>query len=301
MKFRYSLRSSHIVALATVCLASSLTASAWALPGASEPVSPAADAIGRRSLPEPVADDAPGSGDKSQYHLFKRTPRALMREMSTDRPDTTESPISVDAGHFQLETEMVNLERDQGATNPTFGSLNLKLGLASWTDLQVVFDLYHRVGDENDVGDLTFRNKINLWGNDGGSSALALMPFVTLPASRLGPGYVEGGFIVPLGIEGPAGWEFGTMLELDAVRRELAYGMDVVATATAGHAIWEPLGGFVEVAGVAPVADEDVLVNGNAGLVLSLSDDIMLDGGMRLGLTDAAPDLAMFLGGSGRY
>jgi len=300
MKIRHSIRSSHFAAFATLCLASSLAASAWALPNGSEPASPAADA-GRPSLPEPVANDSAGSDDKSQYHLFKRTPRALMREMATDRPDTTESPISVDAGHLQLETEMVNMERDQGTTDPTFGSLNLKLGLASWTDFQIVFDLFHRTGGENDVGDLTFRNKINLWGNDGGSSALALMPFITLPASRLGPGYVEGGFIVPLGLEGPAGWEFATMLELDAVRRTNAYGMDLVATATAGHAIWEPLGGFVEIASVTPFADEDVVLSGNSGLVLALSDDVMLDGGVRVGLTDSATDLAMFLGGSGRY
>lgn len=160
---------------------------------------------------------------------------------------------------------------------------------------------FHRAGDQNDVGDVTLRSKINLWGNDGGSTALALMPFVTIPISRLGPGYTEGGLIVPLGLEGPAGWEFATMAEFDVVRRERAYGMDVVATATAGHAIWEPLGGFVEIASVVPVADEPVVLSANSGLVLGLSDDLMLDGGVRWGLTDSAPDIAVFLGGSGRY
>lgn len=300
MKNHRSIRLSYFAAFSTLCLASSLATSAWGLPSGSESTGAVAGGA-RPSLPEPAASDSAGSDDKSQYHLFKRTPRALMREMATDRPDTTESPISVDAGHFQLETEMVNLERDEGGTGTTFGSLNFKLGLASWTDLQIVFDLYQRTGGESDFGDVTFRNKINLWGNDGGLSALALMPFVTLPASRLGPGYVEGGLIVPLGLEGPAGWEFATMLEFDAVRRGQSYGMDLVATATAGHAIWEPFGGFVEIASVTPTADEDVALSGNTGLVLALSDDVMLDGGMRVGLTDAAPDLAMFLGGSGRY
>src|SRR5688572_5942243 len=40
---------------------------------------------------------------KSHYHLFNPTPRAQMREMSTDRPDQTESPYTVDAGHVQVE------------------------------------------------------------------------------------------------------------------------------------------------------------------------------------------------------
>src|SRR5687767_2381830 len=53
-----------------------------------------------------------GRSDKSGYHLFDPTPRALMREMSTDRPDTTESPRTVDAGHFQLEMSFVDFTRE---------------------------------------------------------------------------------------------------------------------------------------------------------------------------------------------
>ena len=37
--------------------------------------------------------------NKSQYNLFNPTPRALMREMSTDRPAKTASAYAVDAGH----------------------------------------------------------------------------------------------------------------------------------------------------------------------------------------------------------
>lgn len=265
---------------AALLLATSLTLAAWS---------------------SPCAAQSTDAGAQSRYHLFHRAPRSVMRELATDRPDTTESPITVDAGHFQLEVELATLERDEGATALTLGSLNFKLGLASWTDLQVLFDLLHRTGGENDVGDLTFRNKINLWGNDGGPTALGLMPFVTLPTSRLGPGYTEGGLIVPLALEGPAGWDFAVMVEFDVVRRERAYGMDLVTSATTGHAIWEPLSGFVELASVTPLASEPVEVTANAGLLLALSDDLMLDGGVRCGLTDAAPDVAAFVGGSARY
>lgn len=41
--------------------------------------------------------------DKSGYSLFKPTPRQFMRELTTDRPDQTESPYTVDAGHFQVK------------------------------------------------------------------------------------------------------------------------------------------------------------------------------------------------------
>lgn len=53
--------------------------------------------------------------DKSSYSLLNPTPRELMREMSTDRPDATESPYTVDAGHFQAELSFFDFSRsDEG-------------------------------------------------------------------------------------------------------------------------------------------------------------------------------------------
>jgi hypothetical protein len=39
--------------------------------------------------------------DKGGYNLFNPAPRELMRELTPDRPDKTESPYAVDAGHIQ--------------------------------------------------------------------------------------------------------------------------------------------------------------------------------------------------------
>src|SRR5688572_1392635 len=198
----------------------------------------AADAAGA-----PVAA-APEGADTSGYHFLSPVPRELMREMATDRPDTTESPISVDAGHLQAEVEAVGLARDGGLNEFIVGAVNLKLGLTSRSDLQVVVEPFHHAEGRTGFGDLTLRNKWNLWGNDGGATAFALMPFVTLPTASegFGAGHVEGGLIAPFGFEGPAGFECAAMLELDAVRRAERYGADLVATATAGHVLYEELG-----------------------------------------------------------
>jgi hypothetical protein len=40
------------------------------------------------------------------YSLFNPIPKDQMRPFSIDRPDVTESPISVDAGHFQFEGDL---------------------------------------------------------------------------------------------------------------------------------------------------------------------------------------------------
>ena len=61
------------------------------------------------SQPKPDVSQA----DKSDYNLFNPTPRELMREMSTDRPDTTESPYTVDAGHYQVEMSFVDYVHDR--------------------------------------------------------------------------------------------------------------------------------------------------------------------------------------------
>ena len=132
-----------------------------------------------------VAGVAAAEPDKSAYHLFNPTPRELMREMSTDRPDKTESPYTVDAGHFQIEMDVFNHSYDRH--NPerqdirveslSIAPINLKAGLCNRVDLQLVVESYTsvRVNDRETplksrhqgFGDITPRLKVNLWGNDG--------------------------------------------------------------------------------------------------------------------------------------
>jgi hypothetical protein len=251
-----------------------------------------------------AAAGAASGAEKSGYDWLDPTPRALMREMATDRPDTTESPISVDAGHLQAEVEALGYARDAGSTDVIVAAMNLKLGLTSRSDLQVVVEPLHHSEGRTGVGDLTLRNKWNLWGNDGGATAFGLMPFITLPTASndFGSGYVEGGLIAPFAFEAPLGFECAVMLELDAVRRAERYGADLVATATTGHDLYADLGGFFELTSSFPLdAEGEPAFGANSGLTLGLSDDLVVDGGVRLGLNDAAEDLSLFLGGSVRY
>ena len=65
------------------------------------------------ALSAPLTSSARASADDSgtapTYHLFAPVPRSAMRPLSTDRPDTTESPYTVDAGHFQMEMDVAVL------------------------------------------------------------------------------------------------------------------------------------------------------------------------------------------------
>src|SRR5688572_16907283 len=243
-----------------------------------------------------------GSSDKLQFNLFNPTPRSQMREMSTDRPDTTESPYTVDAGHVQVELSFVDYTRDS-SDDGDFESLsllptNFKVGLLNNADVQFVFEPYVREEfDDEDVegfGATQIRFKLNLWGNDGGDTALALMPFVQFPTADDDFGatdHVEGGLIVPLAISLPNEWNLGLMAEMDFVRDDADedYGTQFVHTATVGHDIAGDLAGYVEYIGV---ASHDlnlgyVAVLGG-GLTYGLSDDVQLDTGINVGLSDDA-------------
>ena len=267
---------------------------------------------------------SPVPPDKSGYHLFNPTPRELMREMSTDRPDKTESPYSVDAGHMQIEMDFVTYTRDHdtsgGADTETeswmVAPINLKVGVANWADLQFVVESYQTVRTKDRTtgavvrnsgfGDLTIRFKANLWGNDGGPTALAAMPYVKVPTNQddLGNDAVEGGLILPLAIELPWGWGMGVMPQFDVVRDDVGNGHHGVAvnTLTLGHDIVGKLAGYVEFFSEVNLEGDAPWVGTiDLGLTYALTDDIQLDGGVNLGVTRSADDVNPFLGLSVRF
>ncbi len=251
---------------------------------------------------------------KSQYTLLNPTPVRLMREMSTDRPDVTESPISVDAGHFQIESSLVEYAYDDdGQTTRNELSLmpsNLKVGLLNNTDLQLVLEphLWERERSNGQTtradgfGNIELRLKINLWGNDGGPTALAVMPFVQLPTapdSIGGTDHVQGGVIVPLTVELPREFSLTMMAEIDFARDagNDGYGTALVHTASLSHPLGDRLGGFVEYVGVASDdLGETYLAQIDAGLTYGLNENTQLDAAAQFGLSDAADDVRFLLG-----
>lgn len=271
-----------------------------------------------------IAADAVCADNKNQYTLFNPTPRELMRDMSTDRPDKTESPYTVDAGHFQFELDVLNYsyDRDNGLPGDTrveslsIAPINLKVGLCNRADLQVVLETYtsvrthmratRQVEKQRGFGDVTVRVKGNMWGNDGGSTALALMPYVKLPTNQdnLGNNSVEGGLIVPLAVELPGGWGMGVMTQFDFIRDEAGGGHhpEFVNTITFGRNIVGNLGGYVEFfSAVSTEEDSEWVGTVDAGLTYGLTEDIQLDAGVNIGVTRSADDWNPFLGISWRF
>lgn len=272
---------------------------------------------------QPAPLSAAEGPDKSGFTLFQPTPRELLRELSTDRPDQTESPYTVDAGRFQIEVDFVH----HGSHHDTSGGgsvrtknwsiapVNLKVGLLNRVDLQLMIDPYvsSRVEDRgagtvvraSGFGDVTTRLKINFWGNDGGPTAFALMPFVKWPltASDVRNGETEGGVIFILGFQLPGGWSSAAMTEVDMVS-DGAGGRDTewVNSITFAHDLTDRLGGYLELVAVTGDAPGFKWQGQfDAGLTYALDDNTQLDLGCNFGVTDSAPDYQPFVGLSRRF
>ncbi|OGX27906.1 MAG: hypothetical protein A2787_04085 [Omnitrophica WOR_2 bacterium RIFCSPHIGHO2_01_FULL_48_9] len=254
--------------------------------------------------------------DKAAYTLRNPTPVALMRELSTDRPDKTESPYTVDAGHYQLELSFLDYSYDhdipsdphQRVTSYTVLPFNFKVGLFNNTDIQFVVNPYiseHTRGtgdsDKHGFGDVQTRVKINLWGNDGGDTAMAVMPFVKFPTNgaNLGNDDVEGGIIVPIAFSLPHEWGMGVMTEFDFNRNadNEDYHTEFINTITFGHQIVGNLNGYVEFfSNVSNEAKADWVGTVDAGMTYLLNKDVQLDAGVNVGVTRSAEDLNPFCG-----
>lgn len=264
--------------------------------------------------------------DKSPYSLLNPTPDRLMREMTTDRPDTTESPFTIDAGHIQIETNVFGYARSRpgvdGSVSESYdvATTNVRIGLTNNAEIGLVWQPYgsvrtHRsdaVGTlrQSGTGGVDIRGKINLWGNDTiekTSSALALLPFISLPtdkANGISPEHVEGGLIVPLALALPH--KFGLGLNGGVVWLKdddaAGYHAEYLATASLAYEWSDRLGTYYEVAATfnAEGPHREVVVLG-VGVTYAVTDNLQLDAGVNFGVTDAADRINPFVGASTRF
>ena len=264
------------------------------------------------------------AADKSDYTLFMPTPKNMMRDMSTDRPDQTESPYTVDAGHFQIEADIVNytFDHDKQNGNDSYSKtwnvapVNLKAGLTNSTDIQFVVENYiHQTDSDKNAGtrdrtdgfgDVTVRLKHNFWGNDGGKTAFALMPFVKFPTNSndLGNDDIEGGLIAPLAIDLDNGYALTLMTELDVLKDGDDSGYHASFINSASFAVeWnDKLGSYHEIFTEKGTDTGDRWkVQIDNGVTYGLTDNVQLDAGVNIGVTRAADDFQPFVGVSYRY
>jgi hypothetical protein len=160
---------------------------------------------------------------KSEHTPFNPTPRGQRREFITDRPDKTINPVTVDAGHIQVESDLSTAIFDRRqprrvftpgvpvktGTGGFFGQqpftpgdkdddvfllTNVRVGLTNNAALHVFLRPFQRLTTPADgeraavnafgFGDLRVLLKENVWGNEGGPTAFALTQYLDVPSGQ---------------------------------------------------------------------------------------------------------------------
>jgi len=271
------------------------------------------------------ADDAPAAPppDKSGFNLADPTPDADLRSFCTDRPTKSTGPCTVDAGHFQYESDVFNVTYDTSGgadtttvlyTNPTLklgltNTIDAEINIAPWETITSKDRATGRTTRASGVGDLFLRLKANLVGDDGGNLAVALVPYVKIPTAPIGVGNgaVEGGLIVPIQVNLPANWSLTIDPEGDVLKNAvgdgdhfnvsglLSFSRPLSKTVTLSLEVWSDVN--FDPGGTVTQASFDL----GAAWIPAAHPNFQLDGGVNLGLNNQTPAAQAYVGVSQRF
>lgn len=270
---------------------------------------------------------APARGAPS-YSLFHPTPANRLRDMDTDRPNATNTPHTVDAGHVQIELGVVDFTHDRAgdpgarvrSDDVALGQASVRVGVRERWELSASVSAIalDRARDETSgvvqigrgFGDVVVGGKWNLWGDAGGdqvgASGLALQPQLKLPTANrdVGNGRPEGSIVVPFLVNLPRGWHLGLQSGLARVR-DGANTRDVTgfpSSVSLDRLVLGGLDAYLEVAADPTTeARAETPWTLNVGGTLPLGRRTVLDAGLNWGLVPEANDVEALLGVSRRY
>jgi Putative MetA-pathway of phenol degradation len=260
--------------------------------------------------------------DKSGYTLFNPTPESALRDFAPDRPAKSTGPTTVDAGHVLLEVELLNYSRQKTDTtrtdtwvgpNPT-----ARIGITNRFEVQLNWAPYlHQRNKDLTTGDVTggdgpsdlfVRGKLNIWGNEGGKTALALIPYIkagTAPESVGGNRATEGGVIVPFSVSLPNSVSLLFNTELDRLKNSTGGGYHDQYVNTVGLTaaiakdvsltgeLWSQIN--VEPSGTVRQFSFDT------ALAWTVQPNLQLDVGANFGLNKDTPALQIYTGIARRF
>jgi hypothetical protein len=193
------------------------------------------------------------------------------------------------------------------------------LGLTNWADFELQFNGYQNlVATDNATGavvakgfgfgDVLLKSKINLFGNDGGSAALAVIPYVKIPSGTLNisNGAVEGGLIAPLQLKLPQDFGLTMMTEVDVLKNANDSGRhpNFINLINLNHPVpgIKNLSASIEFfSSIGTDVNTPPIYTLDTALIYAVTDNVQLDCGVDFGLNKAAPNLQVFTGLSQRF
>jgi hypothetical protein len=242
----------------------------------------------------------------------------------TDRPDFTESSVTVPYGHLQLEggyTFTYDRESDTRNRTHTAPEFLLRIGVVDHFELRVGWEGYawndnHTI-ERNDAGrsvrvddwsqgasDLELGFKLELTEQDGLLPSSAFLFGMTVPT---GSARISSGDVDP-----QAGWLWSYDLsERLALAGQFLLGMPTegdarfvqgAASISLGIALSERWGAYLEYYSIFPNSkDTDAAHVADGGLTFAINDNLQLDWRAGVGLNEEADDFFTGIGFAWRY
>ncbi|MDP9128069.1 MAG: transporter [Pseudomonadota bacterium] len=267
---------------------------------------------------------APAQGsDKSSYSVFNPVPLDQMRPFSTDRPGKTHSSLTVDAGHFQLESDFINYTYDRYAQSGqvthaySLATPIVKMGVTNWLDLEAAFAFYNHTQVTDRVsgvtqkgsgfGDVYLGGKINVFGNDSGAQSLGLLPFIKIPSAPdgVGNGVIEYTLNAPYTINLDTLWSITLEPALGRLKNSADTGLhgDYSFLVNLNRPLFfKAVTAALELA--AEYSDQGQATPRytlDPSLQWLVAPQLQLDAGAYIGLNKAAPDCTAYTGISFRF
>lgn len=240
------------------------------------------------------------------------TPSASLRPLAAEP-----HPYTTERGRFMIEFTPISYSYDRRSADDTSRRIEtynvglfVKYGILDNLDLQIGTDVFawsrEKDRDSGDreidrgFGDLTVRAKLNLWGNDEGETAGAIMPFIILPTATGGVGdpCVRAGVMLPTLFEFADRWTFEATPSIAAIRNseDNAYEAELGTLFVLTRELAPGLDIFTEFEATITTERGDPWVGTTGvGLTIELNSDTVLEPVINFGLNRAADDYAFSL------
>ena len=239
----------------------------------------------------------------------QETPPQETRPQETiepDRPDVTNGTHVVDIGLMQIE--IGGLYTHASAEQRAWGSpFTARVGLLEWLEARIGTDGFLSQSDPfgrvSGLGNLQLGAKLRLWAKPGGIPVLSILPTVNLPTASVEKGLSSGDTDFTLAVL--TGTDIGRHGHVDinygigaigagGGAPHFAQHLAAVSASVAASDNWNP---YVETFWISrQESGGGAIAAFDLGAIYELGSRFALDGGIQIGVSGSAPDLAAFGG-----